>query len=270
MTGIRHFVLACAALVVVACGPSQKDLDARDARIAELEEQGAVCDQERNECKEALATREKELADAQAEIKNLETLVASISADAQHSQSKIDEMKKALDELREKERQNQARLSEFRSMLSKLKSMIDSGKLRVRIVRNRMVVELREAVLFDSGKADVKDAGKALLAELAPILKSVKNREFQVGGHTDNVPIKTPRFPSNWELSAARAVDVLKILTENGLSPTRISAAGYADTQPVASNDSKETRAQNRRIEIALLPNLDELPDLSALEGSGS
>lgn len=266
MKAIGHFLPALFVVFLTACGPSQKDIDARDARIKELEERGAVCDRERNDCNEALAAKERELADAKAEIQNLETLVASISADKETSQAKIDEMKKALEELREKERQTEARLAEFRSMLSKLKSMIDSGKLRVRIVRNRMVVELREAVLFDSGKADVKDAGKELLAELAPILTSVKNREFQVGGHTDNVPIKTPRFPSNWELSAARAVDVLKILIEAGLAPTRISAAGYADTQPVASNDSKESRAQNRRIEIALLPNLDELPDLSVLE----
>lgn len=266
MNVFRTLVSLSLLSLLAACGPSQKDLDARDARIAELEEQGAVCDRERSDCHEALAAKETELANARAEIQNLETLLASVSADAEHSQAKIDEMKKALDELREKERQSQARLTEFRSMLSKLKSMIDSGKLRVRIVRNRMVVELREAVLFDSGRADVKDAGATLLAELAPILTSVKNREFQVGGHTDNVPIKTPRFPSNWELSAARAVNVLKLLTENGLASTRISAAGYADTQPVASNDDKETRAQNRRIEIALLPNLDELPDLSVLE----
>src|SRR5690606_18011297 len=130
----------------------------------------------------------------------------------------------------------------------------------------RMVVELPEAVLFDSGKANLKEDGKKILAELGPVLAGLENRELQVGGHTDNVPIKTARFPSNWELSAARAVTVARLLTDSGVDPKRISAAGYAETQPVADNEDDQGRAQNRRIEIALLPNLEELPDLSALE----
>jgi len=89
-------------------------------------------------------------------------------------------------------------------MLKQLKSMIDSGKLTVRIVRNKMVIELPEAVLFASGRAKLKKDGIRVLAELGPVLASLQGREFQVGGHTDNKPIKTKRFPSNWELSGAR------------------------------------------------------------------
>jgi chemotaxis protein MotB len=80
------------------------------------------------------------------------------------------------------------------------------------------------------------------------------------------VPIKSRRFPSNWELWTARAVTVARFLADKGVPPTRLSAAGYAESQPVASNDTPEGRAQNRRIEIVLMPNLDELPDLSSLE----
>jgi chemotaxis protein MotB len=97
-------------------------------------------------------------------------------------------------------------------------------------------------------------------------LQGIPNREFLIVGHTDNVPIRSRRFPSNWELSAARGVTVARFLSENGMDANRIGAAGYADTQPVASNDADEGRAQNRRIEIVLMPNLDELPDLSGLE----
>jgi len=93
-----------------------------------------------------------------------------------------------------------------------------------------------------------------------------KKDELRVGGHTDNVPIRTKRFRSNGELSAARAVNVTELIVKMGMSAQNISAAAYADTQPVATNDTEEGRAQNRRIEIALLPDLDELPDLSALE----
>ena len=130
-----------------------------------------------------------------------------------------------------------------------------------------MVVELPDNILFESGEAELKDAGQTALAEIVEVLKTIPGREFQVAGHTDNVPMHSRRFPSNWELSTSRAVAVAKFMIERGLEGGRISAAGHAETAPVASNDTPEGRAQNRRIEIILLPNLDELPDLSSLEG---
>jgi chemotaxis protein MotB len=146
--------------------------------------------------------------------------------------------------------------------------MIASGKLRVRIVRGRMVVELSENILFDSGKSELKKEGTAALQEVAGVLSSIPDREFQIAGHTDNVPIKSAKFPSNWGLSTARAVTVARSLASQGVPANRLSAAGYAESQPVASNDTPEGRAQNRRIEIVLMPNLDELPDLSSLEAA--
>lgn len=230
---------------VASCGPSLEDVQIRDARIAELEGESAACKRDREA---------------------LNSLVTGLNADAAESKDKIASMQAALAKAKEREEQAQARLATFRSMLSQLKSMIDSGKLSVSIVRNRMVVQLPEAVLFPSGSDKLRKEGSAVLAELGPVLASLTGREFQVGGHTDNVPIRTKRFASNWDLSVARAVNVTELLIGSGLEPTRVSAAGYADTQPVASNDDPEGRSLNRRIEIALLPNLDELPDLSALE----
>ncbi len=231
--------------LVASCGPSLEDVQIRDARIAELEGESAACKRDREA---------------------LNSLVTGLNADAAESKDKIVSMQAALAKAKEREQQAQARLATFRSMLSQLKSMIDSGKLSVSIVRNRMVVQLPEAVLFPSGSDKLRKEGSAVLAELGPVLASLKGREFQVGGHTDNVPIRTKRFASNWDLSVARAVNVTELLIGSGLEQTRVSAAGYADTQPVASNDEDEGRALNRRIEIALLPNLDELPDLSSLE----
>jgi chemotaxis protein MotB len=176
-------------------------------------------------------------------------------------------LERALEELRARERQAQQRLQVFTEMLNKFKAMIDSGKLRVRVVRGRMVVELAENILFDSARADLKKEGQEALTQVAGVLTSIQNRDFQIAGHTDNIPIKSARFPSNWELSTARAVVVTKFLGEQGVDPSRLSAAGYADTQPVAANTDAEGRAQNRRIEIVLMPNLDELPDLSSLAG---
>jgi chemotaxis protein MotB len=135
----------------------------------------------------------------------------------------------------------------------------------VRVVRNRMVIELPDNVLFDSGAAELKPEGQATLIEIVQVLRSIEGRQFQVAGHTDNVPIRSRRFPSNWELSGARAVTVARFMIDQGMPSDRISAAGYADTQAIETNDTDEGRQRNRRIEIALVPNLDELPDLSSL-----
>jgi chemotaxis protein MotB len=128
-----------------------------------------------------------------------------------------------------------------------------------------MVVELPDNVLFDSGDAELKDTGETTLGEVAQVLRTIEGRQFQVAGHTDSVPIRSRRFPSNWHLSTARAVTVASYLMQQGIAPDHISAAGYADTQPVESNETDEGRSRNRRIEIQLVPNLDELPDLSSL-----
>jgi chemotaxis protein MotB len=179
--------------------------------------------------------------------------------------SNLEETQRALEALRERERAQQARIATFREMLGRFRAMIDSGRLRVRIVRNRMLIELSDNILFDSGDDALKAEGRDALAQIAQILQTIPDRQFQVAGHTDNIPIRRGRFQSNWELSATRAVNVARFLIEQGMSAERLSAAGYAETQPVAENETPEGRAQNRRIEIVLLPNLDELPDLSSL-----
>ena len=97
------------------------------------------------------------------------------------------------------------------------------------------------------------------------MLRQIPDREFQIAGHTDNTPM---RGGDNWQLSTARAVTVLRFMVQSGVPANRLSASGYADTQPVATNDTDEGRGQNRRIDIVLLPNLNELPDLSTLDGT--
>jgi chemotaxis protein MotB len=239
------WVLLLAVSLVLTAGCKKDELRAKDARIAELTEQSQATGASLEQCKK--------------DRENLNKLVKGYTGE-------INAMEAALAEAAAREERAANRLAEYNSMLKQLKSMIDSGKLNVRIVRNKMVIELPEAVLFASGSAKLKKEGVRVLAELGPVLASIKGREFQVGGHTDNKPIRTARFPSNWELSGARAIDVAELLIEYGVPGNRISAAAYADTQPVESNETAEGRAKNRRIEIALQPNLDELPDLSSFE----
>ena len=140
--------------------------------------------------------------------------------------------------------------------------MIDGGQLDVRIQRGRMVIDLKQDILFPSGKAVLSPLGEDTLGKVAQVLATFPKRSFQVEGHTDNVPIKTDRFSSNWELSTARAVAVVKLFVARGLSPERVSAAGYGEHQPRADNASAEGQALNRRIEVVMLPDLQSLPDL--------
>ena len=262
-----------AAAMAGACGYSEEEMQAKVERIDALEAQLREAEQREEQAEARIAALEAQnqelgqrLRDLGEEVEGLESERVGLQSSLNETRSSLDETRQALEELRERQRQQQQRLAVFRGMLSRFRQMIDSGRLRVRIVRGRMVIELSNSILFASGRARLRDEGEQTLGEIVEVLSSIEDRQFQVAGHTDNVPIgRGSRFDSNWELSTARAVNVTRFMIEQGLSPTRISAAGYADTQPVASNDSEQGRAQNRRIEIALMPNLDELPDLSSL-----
>lgn len=116
-----------------------------------------------------------------------------------------------------------------------------------------LVVRFADRVLFDLGRADITPAGRAVLEALVPVLRAVPN-QIRVEGHTDDWPIRTAQFPSNWELSAARAVNVVRLLVEqHGLDPTRLSAAGYGEYRPVAPNDTAANRQLNRRVDVVIL-----------------
>lgn len=174
-----------------------------------------------------------------------------------------------LAELRKQKAAADARLKQFDELSLRFKKMIDAKKLEVTVRRGQIVLALETDVLFDPGKTEIKAEGKAALKEVADAMKTVQGRRFQVAGHTDPTPIKTKDFPSNWELSTARAVTVVKLLAGDGVRSSVLSAAGYAEFDPVANNATNPGRAKNRRIEIALLPTTEELvmsPELTAKE----
>jgi chemotaxis protein MotB len=181
----------------------------------------------------------------------------------------LEDAEKRLDELRRQKLAAEARAATFRSLVDKLRSMIDAGQLKVTIRNGRMLIVLPNDVLFDSGRIDLKAAGKTTLNQVAQALAGISDRRFLVAGHTDNLPIKTARFPSNWELSTGRAVEVAKLLAAGGMKPELVGAAGYAEFAPLAGNETPEGRAQNRRIEIILEPNLSDLPNLESLLSEG-
>ncbi|TVR60653.1 MAG: flagellar motor protein MotD [Candidatus Competibacteraceae bacterium] len=117
-------------------------------------------------------------------------------------------------------------------------------------------VEIKNSILFASGSAQVNEAALETMSRIAEILREVPNR-IQVEGFTDNVPINTPVYPSNWELSAARAASVVHVLMKNGVRPGRMSAIGYSEYQPIADNSTAEGRNQNRRVVLVVMGNVD-------------
>jgi chemotaxis protein MotB len=177
----------------------------------------------------------------------------------------LEDSKSRLEELRKQREAAEQRLLTFKKLIEKFQTMIDAGQLKVVVRNGRMLLSLPDAVLFDSGRTDLKPGGAAALARVAEVLGAMNDRSFLVAGHTDDVPIHTARFPSNWELSTARAVEVVNYLVSKGMKPQALGAAGYSQFDPVEQNDTPEHKARNRRIEIVLQPNLAELPSLEGL-----
>jgi chemotaxis protein MotB len=144
----------------------------------------------------------------------------------------------------------------YELLLQNMKSEIAQGQVTISELKGKLTVNMEAAILFDSGKADVKTDGLEILSKMVETLKNVKDKAIRIEGHTDNVQISgalTRQFPTNWELSAARAINVAKYLQQQGLDPANLSAAAFAEYKPVADNGTKEGRAKNRRIEITLV-----------------
>lgn len=157
-------------------------------------------------------------------------------------------------------------LKAYRELAADLKPLIDRGILKVEVVDGRVTLGMASDVLFASGSAELSAKGKDTIAEIVTILKNKsKDRDFQIEGHTDNQPISTAQYPSNWHLGAARAVAVTEFMVSRGFPEDQLSAASFGDNAPVATNGTDAGRAQNRRIEIVVLPDLSDLPGYKKL-----
>jgi len=144
----------------------------------------------------------------------------------------------------------------YEQLLENMKSEIAQGQVTISELKGKLTVNMEAAILFDSGKADVKPDGIEILHKMIDTLKGVKDKAIRIEGHTDNVQITgalTKQFATNWELSAARAINVTKYLQQQGIDPAILSAAAFSEFKPVADNSTKEGRAKNRRIEITLV-----------------
>jgi len=173
--------------------------------------------------------------------------------------SSLEQARSRLEELRRAQAAAEQRAALFRDLALRFKGMLDTGQLQIVLRSGRMVLVLSTDVLFDSGKTAINARGKEALAQVSTVLASLPARRFQVAGHTDNQPIRHSGFASNWELSAERALQVMQYLIQVGMAPETLSSAAYGEFDAVVANDTAENRAKNRRIEITLQPNIDEI-----------
>jgi chemotaxis protein MotB len=260
---MKRTILSLAVVgLFLGCGVSKSQLDAKaleaenyrrqygdesekakalDAKMAQLSSELEAARAERSKSEEALAASE-------ARVNELEKKVAELSALNDSLAQTKDKLEKARAELEKKSEQ-------YESLAQSLKDEIKTGKIELSELKGRMVVKMKDKILFSSGSVKINPEGQAALVKVAEALKDVPGKIIRVEGHTDDVPTdsKGP-FPSNWELSTTRALEVVKLLQEKGVPASRLSAVGYGEHHPIASNRTSQGKSQNRRIEIVLAP----------------
>jgi chemotaxis protein MotB len=280
---------AALSLVSAACVPKrdydlvQAELSATRGKLAAAEAVGAEKDTKVQSLEAALAGEQSKREGADRQVKELEGRLsvanqelsglrgekAGLLKDKSALNASIKEMEGALRDAAARKASAEKRIAEYRDLLARFQKLIDAGQLKVKIVNGRLVVELATDILFASGKAELSPEGQTAIAGVAAVLAQIPDRRFQVEGHTDNVPIKTDRFPSNWELASARATVVLQALITGGVAPDHLSAASFSEHHPVSANNTKEGKAANRRIEIVVVPDLSQLPGFEELNKLG-
>jgi chemotaxis protein MotB len=145
----------------------------------------------------------------------------------------------------------------YNNLIKDLEEEVQTGKIEIEQIRGSLTLSVAEEIFFATGKTDIKPEGQEVLKRIGKILKDIPEKNIRIEGHTDNVPIVSSlreQYPTNWELGAARAVNVVRFFQNNtGIDPLRLSAVSYGQYRPVASNRTKAGRAKNRRVEIILI-----------------
>ena len=263
-----RFTAVALALALTACGYSQEEWDGKVRENAGLRDQLTTQRQAHKKCEADYATALQQIDELKRQLTergvNLENMSASLA-----------EQKKALDEYARRTEQLDQIRKRFELLQQKLQKLTQLG-LQVEVRNNRMLIRLPGDVLFDSGSDKLKKEGSDILLQVAEVIRTdadLAKRRFQVAGHTDAKPLQGGTFRDNWGLSAMRARSVLVLLTSasadkvpgGGLKATNWSASGYADTDPVASNDTDDGRKKNRRVELVVQPDVEEMLNLKSL-----
>jgi chemotaxis protein MotB len=211
------------------------------------------------------ASAQEKITKLQTQASELEGNTARIAKEREQLRQEQSQLAATLEQERLAKEEEIQRLTRTQEELSKsLQDEISKGNITIQQVRDRLTINMVDRVLFDSGQAQVKPAGVKVLKPVSDVLNKIADKQIRIEGHTDNVTISTKlqdRFKTNWELSTARATTVVRyLIDQGGVDRQHLSAVGYADTHPLASNETEQGRASNRRIEIVLYPR-----DLSAI-----
>jgi chemotaxis protein MotB len=237
--GIAVLATGIIASGCVSSGTFKKMEAGKNEEIAALQQQKEAAENQKKALEQDNAALNQQIASleqknkaAQGQVGSLEQEKASLLAASQQRQKQYDDL------------------------VQGLSKEVEKGQLQVRQYKNMLAVDLAEKIFFDSGRATLKKEGKEVLKKVADALKGYENKIIRVVGHTDNVPVAKSlqaTFPSNWDLSVARATNVVRFLQEAGIPPERMVTSGRGEYDPVAPNDTPEGRQKNRRIEIMLI-----------------
>jgi chemotaxis protein MotB len=251
------------SMTASGCGHSEEEWQAQLDKYNRLESEKNGTAKERDEARAKVAQLEKELRDMGVNIEDRDKKLAGLSAS-------LEEQARALADYKARAHQLELIKARFEALKRKLDELTRLG-LAVSIRHNRMVISLPGDVLFDSGRDTLKKEGTQILAKVAAVINSdaqLKVRDYQVAGHTDNKPLQGGQFHDNWGLSLMRAREVLLFLVSDkgGALPIQHwSAAGFGDTDPIASNEADDGRQKNRRCDLIVVPSIEEMLDLKSL-----
>jgi chemotaxis protein MotB len=264
------------------CGYSEDEWQAQLAKYSELDSQYKRDHAELEQTKQDLADARSKVAALTGELTKMgvdvETLTRKLleeGTEKERLSADVDELKRAVQEYQARAAQLERIRGRFEVLRGKLQRLTKLG-LKVEVRHNRMVISLPGDVLFPSGKDTLKEGAKDVLMAVADVIRNDQElaaRFFQIAGHTDAQQLNGGPFKDNWGLSAMRARTVLVFLINKvdskdgggGLDPTHLHAAGYGETDPVAPNETPAEREKNRRVELVLMPNVEEMLDLKSL-----
>lgn len=194
-------------------------------------------------------------------VSNLTNENASLTKQTVNQKENITELEQENAKLREnlslKRKEAEKTSTTYQELLKEMKGEIEQGQITIKELKGKLTMDVVDKILFASGEAKVKKEGLAVLNRVVDILKNVKDKNIRVEGHTDNIKITSHLaqiYPTNWELSAARALNVTRYLQQKGIDPQILSATAFGEYQPIADNSTPDGRAKNRRIAIILLP----------------
>ena len=274
---MKNIFIALAGIVFVAatmssCVP-KRELLASQIYAIQLRTDSARLANQVADLQGQIASQQNQINGYQNDIASLNGQVANLSSLSSNKQNQLDNSRKTLADQQARLQQQQARLQHLQSLLDAQKqqseeirkkmadalSGFSSNELTVTQKNGKVYVSMQENLLFPSGSAVVSQKGVDALAKLATVLNANPDIQIEVQGHTDSIPIKY-KFQDNWELSTARANSIVRILVNQyKVNPQNVISSGHSQYDPVAPNSTPEGRAQNRRTDIILSPNLDEL-----------